>query len=131
GNLSQLDTDVEDSVSILLHCNHHGKPLPVHIHLDYLQRPPQRLCEVVGDEGKVRYDYYANRAEVCATSTGKTEVHRFDGFDRNQMFLDELSHFLACIRGEAKPVISLREAAQSMRISLAADHSLQSGYAVD
>ena len=131
GHLSQLEIDVEDSVSILLHCDHHGKPLPVHIHLDYLQRPAQRVCEVVGDEGKVKYDYYANRAEICDTSTGKTEVHRFDGFNRNQMFLDEVSHFLACIRGKAKPMINLREATHSMRISLAADHSLQSGYTVD
>jgi len=131
GHLSQLELDVEDSVSILLHCDYQGKPLPVHIHLDYLQRPPQRFCEVIGDEGKVHFDYYANQAKVYDTSTGKTEVHCFRDFERNEMFMNELRHFLACMRGEAKPLINLREAIRSMRIGLAADHSLQSEHAVE
>jgi hypothetical protein len=54
----------------------------------------------------------------------------FTGFDRNQMFLDELRHFLACLRGEEQPLIDLREAARSLRISLCAEESLLSGEAV-
>jgi predicted dehydrogenase len=131
GHLSELEVNVEDSVSILLHCDFGGNPLPVHVHLDYLQRPPQRICEVVGDAGKARYDYYGNQVELHATGTAKVEVQRFDDFDRNQMFLDELRHFLACLRGEAKPLLNLREAKRSMRISLDAAHSLRSGLAID
>jgi len=131
GHLSDLTVDVEDSVSLLLQCESDGKPLPVHIHLDYLQRPPQRICEVIGDLGKARYDYYANQVELCETSTSQVEVKRFDGFDRNQMFLDELRHFLACLRGEATPMADLREATRSMRVSLGAARSLRSGCAVD
>ena len=131
GHLSRLEVDVEDSVSVLLHCEHDGRPLPVHIHLDYLQRPPQRVCEVVGDAGKVRYDYYADQVEFCDTATSTVQIHRFEGFDRNQMFLDELEHFLACLRGEEQPIVDLREGMRSIRISLAADKSLQSGTAVE
>jgi hypothetical protein len=57
-------------------------------------------------------------------------VVEFTGFDRNQMFLDELRHFLACVRGEEQPLIDLREAARSLRISLCAEDSLRSGGAV-
>ena len=131
GHLSRLEVDVEDSVSVLLHCEHDGRPLPVHIHLDYLQRPPQRVCEVVGDAGKVRYDYYADQVEFCDTATSTVQIHRFEGFDRNQMFLDELQHFLACLRGEERPIVDLREGARSLRISLAADASLQTRRAVE
>jgi predicted dehydrogenase len=131
GHLSDLEVTVEDSVSMLLHCGFSHKPLPVHIHLDYLQRPPQRICEVVGDAGKVRYDYYENSVEIYQTDPTMVEVKRFEDFDRNQMFLDELRHFLACLRGEEKPLIDLREAQRSMRISLDAARSLHSGCAVD
>lgn len=131
GHLSRLEVDVEDSVDILLHCEHEGRPLPVHIHLDYLQRPPQRLCEIVGDAGKARYDYYANHVEFYDTANRTKDIHSFEGLDRNQMFIDELKHFLDCTRGEARPLIDLRDGIRSMNLSIAAHESLRSGRAVD
>ncbi len=130
GHLSQLELDVEDSVSILMDCQHSGHPLPVHIHLDYLQRPPQRVCEIIGDAGKVRFDYYANQVEIHITGTRTLQSYRYEGFERNQMFRDELCHFLACLRGEEQPSVDLREARRSMAIALAADKSLQIGQVV-
>lgn len=129
GHLSELEVNVEDSVSLLLHCESDGRPVPVHIHLDYLQRPPQRVCEVVGDLGKVRYDYYAQQVEFFDARTRTREVLHFDKFDRNEMFLDEIRHFLACVRGEEKPIVGLREGLDSMKIAHAADKSLHSGQA--
>jgi len=130
GHLSRLEVDVEDSVSILLHCEREGRPLPVHVHLDYLQRPPQRVCEVIGDAGKVRYDYYAGQVELHDLNARTTEIFSFRDFDRNRMFIEELRHFLACLRGEEQSSVDLREGARSLRIGLAADESLQKGEAV-
>lgn len=131
GHLSRLEVDVEDSVSLLMECRHAGRPLPVHVHLDYLQRPPQRVCEVVGDAGKIRYDYYAGETEFTDPGSGTSEVLRFGGFDRNRMFLDEMSEFLACLRGQATPLVGLREGVRSLRIGLAADESRVSGRVVE
>jgi predicted dehydrogenase len=130
GHLSKLEVDVEDSVNILMDCRHNGVPLPVHIHLDYLQRPPQRVCEVVGDESKIRYDYYANQVEIHNTAQRSWKSYRYESFDRNQMFRDELNHFLACLRGEEQPSVDLREGRRSMEVALAADKSLQTGQVV-
>lgn len=127
GHLSQLEVDVEDSVSLLAECSSDGRRFPVHIHLDYVQRPPQRVCEVIGDAGKLRYDYYANQVELHDLTTRTSEVFHFERFDRNQMFTDELTHFLACIRGEASPVVDLHEAVRSLQIAAAAQRSLASG----
>jgi predicted dehydrogenase len=129
GHLSRLEVDVEDSVSVLLECQVAGRSLPVHIHLDYLQRPPQRICEVVGDAGKVISDYYANRVEFHDTATKTVATYAFNGFERNQMFLDELSHFLACLHRVEEPVVDLHEAVRSLKIALAAEASLRSGRA--
>lgn len=131
GHLSGLEVSVEDSVSLLLECNHGGQPVPVHVHLDYLQSPPQRMCEVVGDGGRVRFDYYANAAEFHDLYERTTEILRFDRFERNHMFVDELQHFLACVRGETKPLVDLREAVKSMRIAQAGGASLASGQVED
>ena len=131
GHLSDLDVNVEDSVSMLLQYGENGKSVPVHIHLDYLQRPPQRVCEVLGDQGKVRYDYYTNEIVLNETATNLATTYRFNNFDRNQMFIDELQHFLACIRGEEQSRIDLREGIRSMKIGLAADEFLKTGNVVE
>jgi len=130
GHLSNLEVDVEDSVSILMSCLDVGRRFPVHVHLDYLQRPPQRVCEVIGDEGKVHYDFYKNQVEFHDLRTRTRHVIEFAGFNRNDMFLDELRHFLAALSGDACPLVNLHEAARSLRISLAADESLRKGTVV-
>jgi predicted dehydrogenase len=130
GHLSSLEIDVEDTVSILMECDFRGRSLPVHIHLDYLQQPPQRICEIYGDAGKIKYDYYTNLIEIHETATGKAAVHRFENFQRNQMFIDELKHFLACVRGAEQPLVDLREARRSMAVAQAASKSLESRTAI-
>ena len=132
GHLSNLEVDdVEDSADILLTCQNNGHILPVHIHLDYLQRPPQRICEVIGDAGKVRYDYYANQVEFDDLATKTKQIFRFDNYERNLMFMDELKHFMACIRGEEMPGVNLHEGILSMKITSAAAESLSSGQSVE
>jgi predicted dehydrogenase len=131
GHLSRLEVDVEDSVSVLMSCGDRRGLFPVHLHLDYLQRPPQRVCEVVGDEGKVHYDFYKNEVVHYDLKSKFTQQVRFEKFERNQMFLDELGHFLACVRGEAQPLVDLRESVRSLNLSLLADESMRTGAAVD
>jgi len=130
GHLSSLEVDVEDSVSLLMDCSRDGRPFPVHVHLDYLQRPPQRVCEIYGDKGKLRFDYYANILEQHDTSTGEVKVYRFDDFERNQMFVDEIKYFMACVRGEKKPLVDLRTARCSMLLAQCAHESLETRKAV-
>jgi predicted dehydrogenase len=131
GHLSRLEVDVEDSVSVLLRCQSAGRPLPVHIHLDYLQRPPQRLCEVIGDQGKISYDYYRNLVTFHDARTGTIQMLDVQHFERNRMFLDELQHFIDCVDGKTQPLIDLQQGINSMKISVAAIKSLESGQVVD
>ena len=130
GHLSRLEVDVEDSVSVLMTCRDSGRSVPVHLHLDYLQRPPQRICEVIGDLGKVRYDYYANQVEFQDLSTLSLQSFRFEHFDRNEMFLDELRHFLGCLDKGEQPMVDVREAVRSLKIGLAAATSIETGEAI-
>src|ERR1700722_4856922 len=40
GHWSDLEIDVEDTASMLMECSFAKRPLPVHLHQDYLQSPP-------------------------------------------------------------------------------------------
>jgi len=130
GQLSNLEIDVEDTASILLKSEWNGRTLPVHIHQDYLQKPPSRRCEIIGEEGKIVWDLQGGTLSIGRHDQKEPNVQHLERFERNQLFLDELRHFLACIRGEDKPVASLRDGANSLKIALAAKQSIETGEAV-
>jgi len=131
GHLSSLDVDVEDTASILMDCEVHGRPIPISVHLDYIQRPPSRICEIVGDSGKIIVDLRALSVTVFDDQGTVTEATAYEGHERNQLFLDEIKYFLEYIQGGPAPLVKLRDAAQSLRIGLAARESMLTGKVVD
>lgn len=52
-------------------------------------------------------------------------------FQRNELFLDQMRHMLACLRGETTPLVSLRDGAQSLCMALASLRSLAEKRVVD
>jgi predicted dehydrogenase len=130
GHLSNLEIDVEDTASILMECVVNGRPIPVHLHQDYVQRPPSRTCQVIGSEGKILVDFRTLSVKRFDGSGSLVEDTALEAFPRNQLFLDEMTHFLACIQGQESPLVSLRDGAQSLRIALAAKESLSTGQPV-
>lgn len=126
GHLSRLEIDVEDTASILMDC----AGVPVHLQQDYIQRPPSRTLQIVGDAGKILADLRTPRVQLFDGRGTLVEDATFKGFARNQMFLDELKHFLECLAGKCAPVVSLREGAISLRLALAAKESLATGQVI-
>jgi predicted dehydrogenase len=133
GHLSRLEVDVEDTADILMNFTVDDQPVPVSLHEDYLQRPPSRGCAVIGDAGKILLDFPSLSVTVFDGEGKQVESTSFKNFQRNQMFLDELTHFLKFPlpkredRGSAAPLVGLRDAAQSLRMALAAKESLATG----
>ena len=124
GHWSTLEIDVEDTASILLECSRGGRTLPVHVQLDYLQYPPTRSCEVVGENGKVSIDLVANETTLYTNRQPNPERFKVEAFDRNRLFLDELKHFLQCVETRQQPLIGLDDGLQSLRMALAAKESI-------
>jgi predicted dehydrogenase len=131
GHLSSLEVDVEDVASILMAFSIDGRTFPVHLHQDYLQRPPTRTCQVVGDKGKILIDFRALQLSVYDHLGQLADSQDFQGFQRNQLFLDEMKHFLACVRGEESPIVSIRDGVQSLRMALAAKESIATGNVIE
>jgi predicted dehydrogenase len=131
GRLGDFAIDVEDTAVTTMECRFDGRPLPIQVQQTFAQRPRSRSCLVSGDAGCIHVDLNAPRLTRTDAHGRIVDDERFDGFDRNQMFLDELGHFLACVSGRATPLVPIREAAQSLRIALAARQSLRSGQTVE
>ena len=127
GHLSDLEVDVEDTSSALLECRVDGRPLPVHVHQDYAQRPPARTIDVIGDAGKIAVDLRESTLTRFAADGAVGEVLAIPDFQRNSLFLDEMRHFLACLDGREQPEVDLRDGLMSLRIALAIKQSLASG----
>lgn len=130
GKLSHLEIDVEDTASILMECRRNGSVLPVHLQQDFLQTPPSRRCEIIGDSGKIIWNYHEGTLALFQAKEEKPELHRLERFERNQLFLDELKHFLMCVRGKEQPVVTLRDGVNSLKMALAAKQSLETGEVV-
>jgi predicted dehydrogenase len=131
GHLGSLEVDAEDTASTLMECVVDGRPIPVHVSQDFARRAPSRVCEVAGEEGTIAVDLRALTVRVLDGNGHAVRERSFAEFQRNQMFLDEIDHFFACVRGEAAPVVSLRDGAQSLRMALAIRESLATGRVVE
>ena len=127
GKLSQLEITVEDTASVLMECEHEGKILPVTILTDFLQSPPVRNCTIIGENGRIFLDFIDNNISLTKRETGETEYHDYKGFKRNQLFIDELKHFLDAVSGKTKPIVNIKTGLASLRMALAARKSIETG----
>lgn len=131
GHLSSLDIDVEDNVDILMDCNIDGHSVPISLHMDYLQRPSARTCQIIGDQGKIVLDFVSLSVDTYDGSGNLVESNSYAGYDRNQSFLEELRCFLRSMAGEQTPLVGLAEAAQGLKIALVIKESLQTGRVIN
>jgi predicted dehydrogenase len=129
GHWSDLEIDVEDTASVLMECAVAGRPLPVHLHQDYLQDPPSRNCEIICEHGKITLDF-AQTTTLVQERGGAANLMQFPEFQRNDLFLDQTRHFLDCVARRTKPTVDLADGIQSLRMALAAKASIASGRVV-
>lgn len=130
GHWSNLELDVEDTASVLMQCRVSGRPLPVHLAQDYVQQPASRTCEAVGDRGKAVLDF-AGRCVELRLGGGEPTIERLESFDRNELYLREMRHFLDCVAKGKRPSVDLREGRKSLEIALAVKRSIATGTVVD
>ncbi len=117
GKMSPLEGDAEDMTKSLWEF---ADGAIASLHLDYWQRPPRRAFEIIGTQGALRWDYYAQTLALQPHDKGsKHEIwHTSEGFDRNDMFMAEIRDFIAAIRENRKPAITLRDGREVLEIVL-------------
>lgn len=123
GRSSQLEIETEDTAAIIMRFIN---GVIGEVHLDYIQRVYSRTSHIIGDEGTIRWDY--NTGEVHFYSAKIKEWQTFKNphdWTPNQMYLDEISHFLGCVKKEEQPTLNVFQGAQVLKIALAAKVSAE------
>jgi len=122
GKFSNLEIDTEDFAEILLKFENKI----VEIHLDYLQRERIREYVLIGEKGNIEIDFNEIRVKIAFQNGIKSSVFKFSG-DKNQMYLDEMRHFIECIKHGREPENSVEEAIKVLEIALKAKESSNKG----
>lgn len=131
GQTSKLALDVEDTAAALFRYRQAGRAdLPAQVHQDFLQRPPRRNFQIIGDEGTIYWDYLGKTLQLFGAAGTAVESENYANLPRNHLFVSEMKHFLTCVEGREQPRVSLRDGAQSLRMALAVKQSLVSGKVV-
>ncbi|MCU0486772.1 MAG: Gfo/Idh/MocA family oxidoreductase [Anaerolineales bacterium] len=103
------------------------------LHLDYNQRPPSHTLEITGTQGRILWDNADGIARLYQTEGSKEWqiITPPEGFERNWLFMDELRHFLAVMRGESHPLCTLQDGIQALRLSIGTLDSAGKGIRVN
>jgi len=126
GTLSALEVDVEDTAEILLKTEN---SIIAEIHLDFIQRVYSRNCKIIGTEGNLIWDYSEKVVKLFSVKTKQWKTYPVQT-DPNDMYLEEMKHFIECINGKANPLIDGYTAKKVLEIALAAKKSARVGKAI-
>lgn len=125
GRLSDLDIQVEDTAEIGLRFKNGALGS---LHLDYNQRPPAHYIDIIGTQGSLRWDNSDGAVGVYSSERGEWECYPVPpGFDRNDLFLAQMRHFLAVTRGQAEPACTLEDGIRALELASAVHVSAGEG----
>jgi predicted dehydrogenase len=124
-NSGKLELDVEDEADIDLEIS---DGIHANVHLDYLQKPATHWLEIVCSKGKIFWDGISGLLRVFgATGDIKQEIPVPVGFERNDLFLAEINHFIKVVKGDAESVCTLDDGIKALQIALAVQTSSVEG----
>lgn len=129
GKFSSLEINTEDMAEILLKFKSGSV---AEVHLDYLQRFYGRSCQLIGEEGTILWDFHEKQVKLYSAKSEKWETFSQDpAYDINQMYVDEIKHFIFCLQGKARPMQDIKEGKKVLEIALAAKKSASRGKLMD
>src|SRR5512134_1098495 len=98
GKLSDLEVDVEDTAKIGLRFTNGTLGS---LHLDYNRQPPVHTFDIAGTQGTIKWDLNDGATQIYRAEKKDWEVYPLPAaWERNVMFLEQMKHFLALVRGE-------------------------------
>ena len=129
GHVSELELDVEDVAEITL--NFESGCLGA-IHLDYFQRPGSHWMTITCEQGFIEWHNDTGIARVYhAQDDNWSTLYPPEGFERNDLFLEEMRHFFALISGETQSVCDLAEGIRALSLVEAVHESSRSGSIIE
>jgi|TARA_B100001750_G_scaffold66068_1_gene52508 predicted dehydrogenase len=120
GKFSDLEVTAEDYVSSLLKFKN---KIIGELHLDYFQRPNFRSCKIRGTKGEIYWNSDNNCVNIYNMKKKKWETKFDTGFSHNldtySSYVEELKHFLKCVKNRKETVNDLEQGVATLKIALA------------
>ena len=125
GKYSDLDISAEDYCASIIRFKN---KITAEIHLDFFLRPEFRGCKIKGTKGMIYWDSNDNIVKLF-NNTKKTwkTILKLKKFQRNQMYIDEMRHFMKCVKKRQKTINDLQQGIITMNIALAMKNSAKKG----
>lgn len=93
-----------------------------------MQRPPEQSLKIIGTQGTILWDNAAGIASCYNARTGQWLRSSLpEDFERNSLFLEEMTHFLEVARGNAEPVCTLADGLSALTLAEAVHRSAKEG----
>lgn len=99
------------------------------LNMDFYRRPPRRTFEIIGTAGTLLWDYHNGTLTFTPHEQNK-KAKTFavlENFNRNQMFLSEMKHFVNCVKGKDDPKVTFKDGLNVLRICEAILKSMNTG----
>jgi len=120
GKMSDLDITAEDYTASLLKFKN---KVVGELHLDYFQRPDFRSCKIRGTKGEIYWDSVNNSVSVYNIKKNNREIKFETGFadniDTYSSYLEEIKHFLRCVKDRKETINNLEHGIATLKIALA------------
>jgi predicted dehydrogenase len=127
-HVSDLAGDTEDLAEVTVRF---ASGVLAQVHLDYVQRAYRRNLQVIGEAGVIVWDYPTHRVTVWGPDgEPEEEDFRVEDGEPNEMYMEEMRHFIRCVEGRGAPLVDGREALHSLRLVEAAKRSARERRAV-
>lgn len=129
---SSLEIDVEDTAQLTMGLRSaSGEPERlVTLNMDFIRRDTTRQCLAIGDKGTLRWNALAGTVEHFKSEADDWSVVFRHTPARDDSYIAEWKHFLACIDDNIVPAISGEDATAVLEIIDAARKSAQTERAV-
>lgn len=112
-----LEIDVSDVAHIILGFEAPPARGPVaSLCMDFIRRDTTRTCTAVGEQGTLRWDALAGTVELFNGESAAWQRLLTDPPARDQSYLAEWRHFLACVADGTRPLVSGRDGLATLRV---------------
>ncbi|NVK31266.1 MAG: Gfo/Idh/MocA family oxidoreductase [Gammaproteobacteria bacterium] len=118
----EIDPEVEESIDMLLGFK---SGLSANVHIDFIQALPHRICKVIGARGTLVWDAVHHEVRINTLDEPQGRLLVAPNEQRNDMYLDEITHFIECIVSSKGPKVDGVDGLAALKIVLAAKRSAQ------
>ena len=123
GTFSDLEVSTDDVCEVIARF---GSRAVGSIHLDMVDRSARSEVEIIGTESTVLVDLEGHTVRLYDPRANRWETETFPP-SYDQMYVDEIDHFFACVEGRERPRVDLRAGYQVQRIIDACNRSSTTG----